>query len=297
MKSLFEIFAPSGSEEKMRQFLKNQFKDIFDEIQVDNIGNLMARSGERDLCIECGMDSVGVMAVFSEGNRVKFSAVGKLKPKDLLGRKIIFEKGEKGEVKCCEGIDEEKMKISDLYVEADAEGVELGSFGAVDFEFSENDSEYTGYMLKNRIGLAAVVEALKDVKPAENISVLFSAQKRLGGRGVRACSSGRGNFEKILSVDQKNGDGCSIIAKDERMVFDVSFRKELEEIVKEKEFDVKMGVSSESYFMENIYLSGAYAKCAVLGISVSEEDDGLQSVKKADFKQAVGMIKEILKRG
>ncbi len=43
LKELLMTFGPSGHEEKVRQFIENEIKDYVDEIQVDVLGNLIAR--------------------------------------------------------------------------------------------------------------------------------------------------------------------------------------------------------------------------------------------------------------
>ena len=63
MRDIVETLAPSGEEGALREILKQKLRGKFDEIRIDNMGNLIARSGNNSLCIECGMDGIGVMVV------------------------------------------------------------------------------------------------------------------------------------------------------------------------------------------------------------------------------------------
>ncbi len=293
MKEIIEAFAPSGEEGLLRELLTKKFRGRFDEISTDNMGNLIARSGSGKLCIECGMDSIGVMVVSKEAQGVRFSAVGEVKVDDVLGRKIIFADGAVGTVCCDDEMTSEKAKLSDLYIEIDTDLVEIGDFGGISAEYEEEECAYTAFGLKNRIGLAAVCKALENTDDPRDITVLFSAQKRLGARGIQAFFRVN-DFEKIITVDKSTDDGFTIVAKDNRAVSNRNLRMELEALADKRDIFAETVVSRDSFCMEQISISCG-DPCAALGIAVLCEDGEPDRVNKSDFENAVSLLTGIIR--
>jgi len=293
IKQIFETFSPSGNEDCMRELLKCQLSGIFEKIETDNIGNLIASSGNGGLCIECGMDSTGIMVVSKNDSQAYFASVGAVKPVELADRRIVFANGTTGVVKYNEDLDLKSAKISDLYVEMDTENVNIGDFGTVDSEFNEDECAFSGYGLKGRIGLAAVCSALKSAREVENTTILFSAQKRLGARGVRGFFGSR-KFDNVITVDACCNDGCSVIAKDARAVASLEIRTELEKIASENDLDAETVVCDDDFFIEQVLISDN--TCGAVGVSVLCEDDEPQRVNKTDFDTAVNLLTAVLNK-
>ncbi len=294
IKEIFETFSPSGSEDCIRELLKKQFHGVFEKIETDRLGNLIAVSGDGRLCIECGMDSTGIMVVSKTDTVAYFTSVGEVKPVELADRRIVFANGTIGVVKYNEDLDLKSAKVSDLYIEMDTAGISIGDFGAVVSEFNEDECTFSGYGLKNRIGLAAVCSVLETEREVENITVLFSAQKRLGARGIRAFLGAR-SFDKVITVDACSNDGCSVIAKDARVVASVGVRSELEKIVSENDLDAETAVCDDNFYLEHILVSGN-ANCGAVGISVLCEENEPQRVNKTDFDTAVKLLSAVLSK-
>ncbi len=296
VKTLTEIFSPSGFEDGIRELLISKLGRRFDKILVDNLGNLILRTGKAErLCIECGMDSAGVMVVSKGDDRLFFSAFGGLEPKSMIDRKIVFANGELGIVRIDEKVEPEKAKFSDLYIEIETEQINIGDFGAIVGEFGESDDKYSAYGIKNRIGLAAVCQAIAECGECHDVTILFSAQKRLGGRGIRAFFSNK-KFDRVILVDGCGADGgCMIVAKDSRTVSNVSLRETVEEVAKTENISSKTVVCEDNFYMENIIFGGNDSRCVALGISVKTEDDKKESVKKEDYAEMVKLVKELMK--
>ena len=187
IEKIANAFSPSGHEDEVRQLLVESLNDKFDKIYVDSLGNVIAKKGvSPKLLIECGMDSPGLMVVDNSDGKVWFSAFGGLKAKDLIGQNVIFKNGIFGEVKY-DGEISDDAKISDLYIALDTAEISVGNFGILKSEFSEDDDYYLGYGLKSKAGLLTVYQAMLDLD--EDFAVLFSAQKRIGGKGIKAFLS------------------------------------------------------------------------------------------------------------
>ena len=293
MKDIIEAFAPSGEECALRELIIKKFRGLFDEFITDNMGNLIAKSGECGLCIECGMDTLGVMVVSKEDSGVRFAPVGDLKVTDIVKRRVVFADGTLGEVCCDEEKDVDTAKISDLYIKMAAKNVEIGDFGGFSADFEEDECAYSAYGLGNRIGLAVVCKALERIEELGDVTVLFSAQKRIGGRGLSAYFKNN-SFERIITVEKSEEDGCTIIAKDERAVSHPQLRTVLESIAKERDVLAETVVSSQNFFMEQISISCG-DPCVALGIEVMCENGAKDRVNKSDFDGAVRLLTGVLK--
>ncbi len=293
MKEIIEAFAPSGEEGLLREVLTNRLRGKFDEIFADNMGNLVARSGNGRLCIECGMDSPGVMVVSKDEQGVRFSAVGDVKVSDVLERQIVFADGAMGKVCCDDEKTPDKAKISDLYIEIDGSLVEIGDFGAVSAEYKEEECAYTAFGLKNRIGLAAVCKALENTDEPRNITVLFSTQKRLGARGIQAFFRVN-DFERIITVDKSTDYGFTIVAKDNRAVSNRNLRMDLETLADKLDVFAETVVSQDNFCLEQISISCG-DPCAALGIAVLSQEGEPDRVNKSDYENAVSLLTGIIK--
>lgn len=290
-------FAPSGQEEKMRKLLEKQMTEIFESVETDNLGNLVCKSGDAKLFIECGMDTSGIMIVSKEEGKAFFTGVGGVTPEYLLGKKILFEDGNFGIVRC-EKEDLSKMKISDLYLEADTRDLKIGDFGVVKAEYCENSEKMMANGLADRIGLAAVVQALKTSENPKNLGVLFSAQKRIGAKGLQAFF-GVENAQKVITVDSINLEdnkkrGCALVISDKTSVCDTKYKDELLKIINDKGVNAYLKVTDENLYMGNIKTTKDGKMCIGVGIGVMHKGKNFESVNKADFEACVSLLKAVI---
>jgi len=292
MRDIVEAFAPSGEEGALREILKQKLRGKFDEIRTDNMGNLIARSGNNSLCIECGMDGIGVMVVSKGSHDVRFSPVGEMKAKEIIGRKVFFSKDVSGEICCDEEKKIEDAKLSDLYINMDESAVDIGDFGGFVMEYEEEECAYCGYDLGCRIGLAAVCKAIEQMDDIENTTVLFSAQKRLGARGIQAFF-GNNSYERIVTVDGCDDDGCTIIAKDKRAVSNRDLRNVLEGVAEKRDILATTVVSEHNFNLEKISISCG-DPCVAIGIGVMKEKGEKDRVNKNDFDGVVSLLTGLL---
>ncbi len=296
IEKIANAFSPSGNEDEMRQILFESLNGRFDEICIDSLGNVIAKKGEAPkLLIECGMDTAGIMITDNSDGKLYFSAFGGLKAKDLIGKNIVFGNGSFGEVKY-DGEESDDVKISDLYIAIDNEEITVGDFGVLKTEFYEDDDGYLGYGLKNKVGLLAVCQATLEADG--DFAVLFSAQKRIGGKGIKAFLSDN-SFECAISVDgfyDKETDGTAIIAKDSTGVATVDFRKALEAVAISQKIDVKTAVLDENFFGSSFLTSGQGIDWTAIGISTDTQEDGRDKILKKDLKNATRLLKSAIEK-
>lgn len=96
LKQLCALPGPSGCEDAVRAFVRNQAAPYADEIREDAIGNLMVfRRGRktpvRPVVVCAHMDEVGVIVKqITEDGMLKFGFVGGVDPRVVIGRAVRF---------------------------------------------------------------------------------------------------------------------------------------------------------------------------------------------------------------
>ena len=198
---LFEMLSPSGAEDKIRNFITKQISDIFDSVTVDNIGNLIVHKegNGKKICIECGMDNCGIMIVSVEPGKAFFSGVGQLSPSYLVDKRIIMNNSNWGIVRY-NGENPSTAKLSELYLEIDTEDIKIGDFGIVYPDFIETDCDFFANGLSDILPAAAVISAVTSANIGVDLTVVFSSQKALGGRGLRSYF-GVNSFDKVFTIN------------------------------------------------------------------------------------------------
>ena len=283
----------------MTEYIKNEFH--FDDAYTDKTGSLIVRRGNgKALCIECGIDTPGIMAVSSENGEIRFTGFGGISPQILTDRKIIFPSGAWGIVRCS-GKCDENTKISDLFAEIEGGSVNIGDFGVLDSEFCETDSRFFSNNLSAKAGLIAALSAIQGPHGSSaGFTAAFTAQKRLGARGIRSFF-GNSDFEHVLTIDSvscgrgvKSGDGCAIIAKDTRCVSDPVFRRKIEDLAEDRGIRHYTAVCDDNLYIENITTAGKGAVCAAVCIPVGCKGQNLEYAAKSDIESAAELIKEII---
>lgn len=299
---LFEMLSPSGAEDKIRNFITKQISDIFDSVTVDNIGNLIVHKegNGKKICIECGMDNCGIMIVSVEPGKAFFSGVGQLSPSYLVDKRIIMNNSNWGIVRY-NGENPSTAKLSELYLEIDTEDIKIGDFGIVYPDFIETDCDFFANGLSDILPAAAVISAVTSANIGVDLTVVFSSQKALGGRGLRSYF-GVNSFDKVFTINccecnnnATNGKGCALIVKDKSAVADVGLRKELESVAATNSVKIQPSVSSENFFIGNIAHSGKGNSCVCICIPVSYKGKTLEQANKNDFNETARLIQQIIK--
>lgn len=206
LKQLCALPGPSGCEDAVRAFVRNQAAPYADEIREDAIGNLMVfRRGRktpvRPVVVCAHMDEVGVIVKqITEDGMLKFGFVGGVDPRVVIGRAVRF-----GEVTGVIGIKavhlttaaERKTmpKTKELYIDigagsrAAAEAmVSLGAYGVFDSEVVEfGDGLIKAKAIDDRVGCAALLKLLEREPPVDTW-FCFTVQEETGLRGAASMA-------------------------------------------------------------------------------------------------------------
>jgi endoglucanase len=110
IKRLVEAYGPSGYEEQVRELIREEIKDLADEIRVDALGNLIARKGQAGqdglkVMLSAHMDEIGVMVAYiDEKGFARFTSIGGVSPNTLIGNRVRFANGTVGAIHIDEGL-------------------------------------------------------------------------------------------------------------------------------------------------------------------------------------------------
>lgn len=94
LEELCAVHAVSGREDRMVSFLENHLRDQVEEVEVDQLGNLVAivegaHTPDRRLLLQAHMDELGlIVRGISEDGFLLVERVGGVPEKSLLGQRV-----------------------------------------------------------------------------------------------------------------------------------------------------------------------------------------------------------------
>lgn len=208
IKKLSLLCGTSGREQPIRDAILTEI-DGHCIWHIDALGNLIAfkkgrQTPKHTIMFDAHMDEVGVIVTYIEDNGLlRFSKVGGIDTKVLLGRQIQFEKGAVGvvgvkPVHLLKG--DEKTQIPDgdsLYIDIGAQTkdeaaglVRIGETGVFCSDFvAFGDHKIKGKALDDRVGCAILVDLIRSELPYDAY-FSFSVQEEIGLRGAATAAYG-----------------------------------------------------------------------------------------------------------
>lgn len=242
IKKLSDCFSPSGREKNIRELITDEIKNYVDEINVDALGNLIARkkgTGKKIL-FSAHMDQIGLIITHvDEKGFLRFSNVGGIHPKELLGLRMVFDNGLEGVI-CCEKLEgDDKLNMSKLFLDVASTNPEfvkknflIGDMCVFKSEYYETEDCVICKAADDRIGCYIQIEAIKNQPATENdIYYVFSVQEEVGCRGARTAGYGvtpdiaiaidvtaTGDSLDGIKMDVKLGGGAAIKIMDKSLI-------------------------------------------------------------------------------
>ena len=203
LKTLTEIFAPSGYENAVRNAIRKEVKAYADEVREDALGNLIVRKkpaknskNVKKIMLAAHMDEIGVIAShIDKKGFVRFTNVGGAFGRYTLGARVRFMNGVTGIV----GYDrleniESVVPINKMYIDVGATSkencsVKVGDFGAFERSFIEMGNRLVAKSMDDRTGVVVLIETLRSIKSTpHDLYFVFTTQEEVGVRGAGSAA-------------------------------------------------------------------------------------------------------------
>ncbi|WP_313756494.1 M42 family metallopeptidase [Tissierella sp.] len=199
LKELVGVYGPASNEKLIREYILNEIKDHVDEMEIDALGNLIARKkgNGKKVMISAHMDQIGLMVIdIDEKGFLRFTNVGGISPIVSLSQQVIFENGTIGVVYAEPIEDISKLKLENMYIDIGAfskeeaeKKISIGDICIYKSEYIENENVVFTPYLDDRVGCFIAIEALKSIKnPVNDLYFVFSVQEEVGLRGAKTAA-------------------------------------------------------------------------------------------------------------
>jgi tetrahedral aminopeptidase len=213
IQKLVETPSPSGYEAQIRSVVRAEIEQYADELQVDALGNLIARKGQGGvdgikIMLAAHIDEIGIMVTqVDENGFVRFTTLGGVRPYNCISGRVRFLNGVCGVI-YMEPLDDvtKVPTIEQLYIDIGLSGhkdapVKIGDVAVFERPFLDLGNRLVAKSMDDRIGAAVLVETLRQVKNTPHqLFFVFSTQEEVGVRGATTAAYGI-NPDLGLSVD------------------------------------------------------------------------------------------------
>lgn len=198
-----------GFEKRIRELVLNEIKDLVDEVEIDNMGNVYAikrGTGSKKVMIGAHMDEIGFMVTHIDDNGfIRFHTLGGFDPKTLTAQRVIIH-GKKDIIGVMASkpihvmtTDERNKvaKLSDYFIDTGLsaeevkEIVTIGDSVTREREFIEMGNCVNGKSLDNRLAVFILIEMFRGLVGKTvpyDIYGVFTVQEEVGIRGANVSS-------------------------------------------------------------------------------------------------------------
>ncbi|MBP5427448.1 MAG: M42 family metallopeptidase [Clostridiales bacterium] len=322
LKELTSLNGAAGDEDAVREYIREKIVDIADDITIDNMGNLIAfKSGishEKKIMLSAHMDEVAliVTAVKDDGT-IKFSDVGGIDSRILLGQKVVIGKNKINGVIGSKPIHMQDkterttpIKEKNLYIdigttqkEETLKVINLGDYIYFISEYTEfGDSRIKAKALDDRVGCAILIEVLKKKYPFD-VYACFTVQEEVGLRGSivtsnKICPDVALVVEGTTCSDVHNvkpseystelGKGVALTVMDRTAIVDKELLRYLEEVAKQIKikFQYKKTISGGND-AGSIQRSGRGIKVASISVPCRYIHSPVSVMSKNDYEDTL----------
>jgi tetrahedral aminopeptidase len=323
IQKLVEIPGPSGYEAQIRSVVRAEIEQHADELQVDALGNLIARKGQGGadgikIMLAAHIDEIGVMVTqVDENGFVRFTTLGGVRPYNCISGRVRFLNGVYGVIYMEPLDDATKVPtIEQLYIDIGLNDnkdalIKVGDVAVFERPFLDLGNRLVAKSMDDRIGVAVLVETLRQVKNTPHqLFFVFSTQEEVGVRGATTAAygidpdlglsvdvTGTGDTPRRTKVrmEVSLGKGPAIKVRDGGMLAD---RRVVDWMVRGAE---KLGLPYQLEILESgstdaraMQLTHAGVPAGCLSIPARYIHSPSEMVDFNDVKQAVQLLVELV---
>lgn len=205
LERLCNASAVSGDEGEVRAIVLEQVRPVADEVKVDALGNVLATKhaapgDEKRLrvMLAAHMDEVGFMLIGDEGDGIyRFDTVGGVDVRQLAGKAVHVGKdhlvgviGAKPIHLMEIGETEQTIPLDTLRIDLGPDGkkAKIGDRATFATPFARLGPSLRAKALDNRLGVATLIELIKNAPPNIDLLAAFTVQEENGLRGARVAA-------------------------------------------------------------------------------------------------------------
>jgi len=215
LEKLCNAVAVSGDEGEVRRIVLKEVKPLADKVNLDAMGNVLAfkkgtgRNRPR-VMLDAHMDEVGFMLVAEDGEGIyQFVTVGGIDPRVLLGKPVqVGEDHTPGvigvkPIHLVTSRDEvsRRPSIDSLRIDLGPGGkASPGDWGTFGTKFKRVGPSIFTKAIDDRIGVATLIELLRNAPHNIDLLAAFTVQEEIGLRGAQVAANDF-NPDMAIAVD------------------------------------------------------------------------------------------------
>jgi endoglucanase len=202
LRRLCEAVATPGDEGEVRQIVLRELKDAGAETSVDALGNVLAwraapRGNRLRVMLDAHMDEVGFMLVAESGDGLyEFTTLGGLDRRGIAGKQVVVGRKHTPGIVGARAIhlmtDEDlkrPISLESLRVDLGPGGkASIGDRGSYGPNFRRVGPSVMSKALDDRLGVALVLEVVKNAPRNVDLVAAFTVQEEIGMRGARVAA-------------------------------------------------------------------------------------------------------------
>ena len=205
---LCEVAGAPGHENRVREVVLREIKSIVDEINIDNMGNIIALKkgiNDKKVMIAAHMDEIGfIVTHIDDKGFVYFHTLGGFDPKTLTAQRVIIHGKEdvigvmgSKPIHLMNAADRLKVPtIKDFFIDTGLSKsqlekiIEVGSTITRERKLIQMGDCINCKSLDNRVSVFILIEMLKEMKekPSYDTYAVFTVQEEIGIRGANVSS-------------------------------------------------------------------------------------------------------------
>ncbi|MCF6278539.1 MAG: M20/M25/M40 family metallo-hydrolase, partial [Anaerolineales bacterium] len=203
LENLTNAVAVSGDESEIRRIVRAEIESVADRIKIDAMGNLLATKRGKgknalNVMLAAHMDEIGFMLVNDAGDGLyQFETLGGIDSRQLVGKVVQIGRdhiyGVIGAapvhlITADEG--KRKLPVSALRIDVGPgkPNVKAGDRATFATKFQRIGSSIRAKALDDRLGVAILIELLKNAPTNINLMAAFTVQEEVGLRGAKTAA-------------------------------------------------------------------------------------------------------------
>jgi putative aminopeptidase FrvX len=202
LEKLCNAVAVSGDEDEVRQIVRKEVQSYVNDVRVDALGNvLVIKKGSGKMCprvmLDAHMDEAGFMIVAEDGNGIyRFEKIGRMDERYMVGKQVLVGKDHLPGVIGAKPIHLTKHEELGHKIELDSMRIDLGVTGKAivgeratfAIRFKRVGPTIMAKSIDNRVGVAVLIELIKNVSANIDLCASFSVQGEIGARGAKVAA-------------------------------------------------------------------------------------------------------------